>query len=976
MTDQKDSAAAQDKLEQPAPVQENAKFFRHSDWLAFWITLVISFSVYFYTLAPTVTLEDSGELAVASDYLGVPHPPGYPIWTLLTWLFQWVFHWVDYQGYPNPAWSVGLFSAVSGALACSMLALLVSRSGAQMISNISLNTEEVSESTLDFFAMLGGITAGLLYAFNHTLWSQSTIVEVYSLNALFLIGLMLLTYYWMNNPKNIKVFLLTGFIFGLGLTNHQTLVLIGLGLMAGICVTDKKLFRDCLACLFIAIAGYLFFKVSKFSGTDPAALRVRNLQILMGFIFAIAPVGLFFIEFKLMTEWKRTIGIGLLTILGLSFYLYMPFSSEQNPPMNWGNPRTAEGFEHALFRGQYERINPSNPFSVKYVKQTGAFFKELANQYTLPITLSVLALIPLFYTTNKRGRKWLITTLFSFFALSFVMVSLLNVTLDIQQQFISRVQFIQAYGIFAMWIGYSIIFVMLLVQTTLWGGQAGKFVGVILACLLPGLLVAKNYNNEKFVSLSGGAEQNGHDFGWQFGFYQLEGINGVMKDLKEGEEPPPNPDYPPPMTTNAVFFGGTDPGRFVPTYMIYSAKCREDVYLITQNALADGTYMNVMRDLYGDDIWIPSSADSNFAFQKYVKDVEEGKIDAGADVQVKDGRVSVQGVGGVMAINGILCKMIFEANKDRHDFYIEESYVISWMYPYLQPHGLIMKINEEKINLTPEMVKDDHDFWEWYVNRLMSNPKFKRDIVARKTFSKLRSAIAGIYSYRRMHDEAEFAFKQAIQLYPLSPEANFRLADLFRQQRKFAQAQEIMDAYLLADPENDKVKGYNEQVSKTADIDKRRVEIENRFKAGAVDIKQAFELVDIYKVLGMMAQFDKLAFDMVDNPNLPPDSILQVAQRFADLGHFRKLERALKKYLERQPNNARIWVDLAAVQIALGETEEYLTTLGKGIELGGEAVRDVARKDKRFDSVRKTVQFRKLVPDVQAQQSFSLPPGF
>ena len=65
---------------------------------------------------------------------------------------------------------------------------------------------------------------------------------------------------------------------------------------------------------------------------------------------------------------------------------------------------------------------------------------------------------------------------------------------------------------------------------------------------------------------------------------------------------------PTPMETNAIFFGGTDPGRFVPTYMIYSAKVRPDIYLITQNALADNTYMNVMRDLYGDQIWIPTPA--------------------------------------------------------------------------------------------------------------------------------------------------------------------------------------------------------------------------------------------------------------------------------------------------------------------------------------------------------------------------------
>ena len=38
-------------------------------------------------MAPDVTLEDSGELSVGSFYAGVPHPPGYPVWTLYSWLF-------------------------------------------------------------------------------------------------------------------------------------------------------------------------------------------------------------------------------------------------------------------------------------------------------------------------------------------------------------------------------------------------------------------------------------------------------------------------------------------------------------------------------------------------------------------------------------------------------------------------------------------------------------------------------------------------------------------------------------------------------------------------------------------------------------------------------------------------------------------------------------------------------------------------
>ena len=80
-------------MKNPTTIKEK-KFFSKSDWISAAITFLFSITVYSLTLQPTVGLEDSGELIVASDFMGVPHPPGYPIWTLLTWFFQWIFHYL------------------------------------------------------------------------------------------------------------------------------------------------------------------------------------------------------------------------------------------------------------------------------------------------------------------------------------------------------------------------------------------------------------------------------------------------------------------------------------------------------------------------------------------------------------------------------------------------------------------------------------------------------------------------------------------------------------------------------------------------------------------------------------------------------------------------------------------------------------------------------------------------------------------
>jgi tetratricopeptide (TPR) repeat protein len=58
-------------------------------------------------------------------------------------------------------------------------------------------------------------------------------------------------------------------------------------------------------------------------------------------------------------------------------------------------------------------------------------------------------------------------------------------------------------------------------------------------------------------------------------------------------------------------------------------------------------------------------------------------------------QMQVRGNGSVMAINALLTKVIFETNP-AHSFYIEESFPLLWMYPYITPHGIIMKMEAER----------------------------------------------------------------------------------------------------------------------------------------------------------------------------------------------------------------------------------------------------------------------------------------
>jgi len=159
---------------------------------------LFSFTVYVLTLAPTVTAEDSGELITASYFLGIPHPPGYPTWCLLS-------HPFVYIPVGNIAWRINLSSAFFAS--CTILFLFLS------LHRITKNR-------------IASISSSLIFAFSLEFWEQSVITEVYSLNALFIILCIYLLILW-KDTNNHRYLLLLSFIYGISLGNHYTMFVIG-----------------------------------------------------------------------------------------------------------------------------------------------------------------------------------------------------------------------------------------------------------------------------------------------------------------------------------------------------------------------------------------------------------------------------------------------------------------------------------------------------------------------------------------------------------------------------------------------------------------------------------------------------------------------------------------------------------------------------------------------------------------------------
>jgi tetratricopeptide (TPR) repeat protein len=270
--------------------------------------------------------------------------------------------------------------------------------------------------------------------------------------------------------------------------------------------------------------------------------------------------------------------------------------------------------------------------------------------------------------------------------------------------------------------------------------------------------------------------------------------------------------------SGSILFGGTDPGRFVATAFCTSGKS-SNIFVVTQNALADSKYVEYARHRYPDGILLPADQDIHRAFQQYVNELRQRAPSPEEQVEIVNGRVNIKGVAAVMNINGILTRWIFDRNQDQHAFYVEESYVIPWMYPHLEPAGLIMKLNTDPLP-SPQnnsavwttIIKRDLAYWNKLEAELRPHPDFERDDNARKTFSKLRAAIGSLYAFRRLHAEAEYAFRQACVLCPAGPEANFRLAQFYMEQGRFDEAETQVRRLAKHDPKNKNIQQAIQQI--------------------------------------------------------------------------------------------------------------------------------------------------------------------
>lgn len=176
-------------------------------WAGGLVTALAAFALYVITLAPDLLPADNGEFQLIATELGVAHPPGFPLYTVLAHAMTRL------PLGPTPAWRVNLFAALTSALTIWVVYTAVFR----------LTHRHAA-----------GVIAAVALGSATTFWAQSTTANIRSLTALFaaLMFWTLIGFYQaqQDGAARRKDRWLTAFalVLGLGVGHHASLAFIGL----------------------------------------------------------------------------------------------------------------------------------------------------------------------------------------------------------------------------------------------------------------------------------------------------------------------------------------------------------------------------------------------------------------------------------------------------------------------------------------------------------------------------------------------------------------------------------------------------------------------------------------------------------------------------------------------------------------------------------------------------------------------------
>ncbi len=322
-----------------------------------WSVFVLSLSVYFLTLEPTVSLWDCGEFISSAYRLENTHPPGAPLYMLLGRLFSLLA-----PDSSSVALYINALSAVASAFTVFFLFKIIYLFLSKQIS--------VTDKKQTNFALSVSTAGALIFAFTDSFWFSALEAEVYALSVFFTaLTLWLMLKYESEQDSNyaVRYLILVAFLTGLSVGVHLLNLLV---IPAFVLIYHFKNhtvnFKSVLKFFFIGIFALFFVQYIMLKGSVKLAgffelffVNTLGLPFHSGLIFFLILIfgtiifALFYTYKKRLPLLHHIILMFGMILIGFSSYFTVLIRANANPPVNENNPNNIFALETYLNRDQY-----------------------------------------------------------------------------------------------------------------------------------------------------------------------------------------------------------------------------------------------------------------------------------------------------------------------------------------------------------------------------------------------------------------------------------------------------------------------------------------------------------------------------------------------------------------------------------------------------------------------------------------------
>jgi len=281
--------------------------------------------IYMMTAAPTISFWDCGEFVTCSYIMGIPHPPGSPLLSLIGRVMS-IIPFYDFRGYGvgEIAYRVTLIDVLLGALTV-MLTYLV------LVKLIHIFRPYTGNMIDELVVMFSASIAAFMVGFSDEFWDERK-----------------------DDPGAVRYLFLAAYILGLGNGVHLTVLLIAPTIFLLVLLGKPEWFASTKLWIYGVI--FLFFV-----GLIQIYGGLELLYFSMALFALIAPLIIYKLYISGREVWKITL-LGMilffsLYIIGYSVYPTVAVRASKNPVINEGNPDNWKRYKLYMARDQYGQEN-------------------------------------------------------------------------------------------------------------------------------------------------------------------------------------------------------------------------------------------------------------------------------------------------------------------------------------------------------------------------------------------------------------------------------------------------------------------------------------------------------------------------------------------------------------------------------------------------------------------------------------------